>query len=99
ALAKFKSNVVNDLLEGARAWTINAWAANQVFLALGNFITSAALMGIDTCPMEGFEPARYDAALGLGKRHLASTIVCCAGYRSPDCKYATFKKVRFPNDQ
>jgi nitroreductase len=99
ALARFRSGVVADLVEGARAWSINTWAANQVFIALGNFMTSAALLGVDTCPMEGFEPAKYDALLGLGKRGLASTVVCAAGYRSPDCKYSTFKKVRFPNDQ
>jgi len=99
ALARFRNGVVTDLVEGARAWTINTWASNQVFIALGNFMTSAALLGVDTCPMEGFEPAKYDALLGLGKRGLASTVVCAAGYRSPDCKYANFKKVRFPNDQ
>ncbi len=28
--------------------------------ALGNFMTSAALLGVDTCPMEGIEPVNYD---------------------------------------
>jgi len=99
ALAKFRNVVVTDLVEGARAWTINLWAANQVYIALGNFMTSAALLGVDTCPMEGFDPVKYDATLGLGKRGLASTVVCTAGYRAPECKYQHFKKVRFQNDQ
>jgi nitroreductase len=99
ALARFRNGVVTDLVEGARAWTINTWASNQVFIALGNFMTSAALLGVDTCPMEGFEPAKYDALLGLSKRGYASTVVCAAGYRSPECKYQNFKKVRFPNDE
>ena len=33
------------------------------------------------------------------ERGLASTVVCTTGYRVADDKYATFKKVRFPNDQ
>jgi Nitroreductase family len=44
---------------------INAWSARQVYIALGQFMTSAAMLGIDTCPMEGFIPARYDEVLGL----------------------------------
>ena len=83
ALAKYRNVVVTDLVEGARAWTINLWAANQVYIALGNFMTSAALLGVDTCPMEGFEPAKYDALLGLGKRGLASTVVCAAATARP----------------
>jgi nitroreductase len=99
ALAKFRAVMVNDLIEGARSWKINDWAANQVFIALGNFMTSAALLAIDTCPMEGFEPPKYDQALGLARRGLASAVLCAAGYRLADDKYATTKKVRFPSEQ
>jgi nitroreductase len=95
SLAKYRDVMVRDLIEGARSWKINEWAANQTFIALGNFMTSAALLAIDTCPMEGFEPAKYDQELGLAKRGLAASIVCVAGYRAADDKYATTKKVRF----
>jgi nitroreductase len=99
SLAKFRNVLVADLLEGARSWKINEWAANQVYIALGNFLTCAAQLGIDACPMEGFDPAKYDQLLGLPKRRLGSVVVCCAGYRGADDKYATTKKVRFPIDQ
>ena len=36
------------------------WAVNQTYIALGNLVTSAALLGIDATPMEGFEKNRYD---------------------------------------
>jgi len=61
-------------------------------------MTSAALLGIDTCPMEGFEPVKVDQILGLATRGLGSTVLCVAGYRAGDDKYATIPKVRFPVD-
>jgi nitroreductase len=99
SLAKYRDMMVRDLIEGARSWKINEWAANQVFIALGNFMTAAAMLAIDTCPMEGFEPVKYDRELGLAKRGLAASVVCVAGYRAGDDKYAAHKKVRFPIEQ
>jgi nitroreductase len=58
-------------------------------------MTCAALMGIDTCPIEGLEPAKYDQILGLPKRGLAAVVACAAGYRDEHDKYATLAKVRF----
>jgi nitroreductase len=52
----------------------------------------------DTCPMEGFKPDEYDQILDLGSKGLASVVCCAAGYRSPNDKYATQKKVRFPRE-
>jgi nitroreductase len=98
ALARYRAVMVGDLVDGARSRVVDLWAANQVFIALGNFMTSAAMLGIDTCPMEGFDPARYDQLLGLAKKGLASTVLCAAGYRAADDRGATAPKVRFPVD-
>lgn len=98
ALAKFRGMLVRDIVEGARSLVANQWAANQVYIALGNLMTAAALLGLDTCPMEGFEPAKYDQLLGLPARGLAATLVCPVGYRADDDKYATAAKVRFSVD-
>ena len=68
----------------------------RLYVALGNFMTSAALIGIDTCPMEGFEPDKYDELLGLTERGLRATVACAAGYRAATDKYAGLPKVRFP---
>lgn len=62
-------------------------------------MTSAALLGVDTCPMEGIDPAQYDAILGLEAEGYATVCVCAAGYRSADDKYANLKKVRFPESE
>ena len=66
------------------------------YIALGNFMTAAALTGIDTCPMEGFVPAQYDEILGLREQGLTAAVACAAGYRAADDKYASLPKVRFP---
>jgi nitroreductase len=99
ALQRRRNAMVSDVVTGARSAQALVWAAHQAYLALGNFITSAALMGIDTCPMEGFEPGEYDKVLDLPAKGLASIVCCAAGYRASDDKYATLKKVRFPREQ
>ncbi|MEO5917231.1 MAG: NAD(P)H-dependent oxidoreductase [Luteolibacter sp.] len=71
------------------------WAFNQTYIALGNLLTSAALLGIDACPMEGFSREEYDKILGLTEQGLASAAVVTLGYRSAEDKYATAPKVRF----
>ena len=98
-LKRFREVMVGDVVTGERGAVAREWATYQAYLALGNFITSAALMGIDTCPMEGFQPDEYDTILDLPSNGLASVVCCAAGYRDPADKYASRKKVRFPREQ
>jgi nitroreductase len=77
----------------------DAWARNQAYIALGNLLTSAALLGIDACPMEGFDRARYDEILGLNAQGYASAVIATIGYRASTDKYADAPKVRFPKEQ
>lgn len=72
------------------------WTARQAYIALGNLLTAAALLGIDTCPLEGFVPAEFDNILGLAGSGFASVVACALGYRSPEDKYASAPKVRPP---
>lgn len=75
------------------------WAARQTYIALGFFLASAAMMGVDACPMEGFQPEKYDEILGLKEKGLGAVVLATAGYRAPDDKYATAAKSRFePKD-
>jgi nitroreductase len=71
ALERYRDIMVGDVVTGARGPTAQQLAAHQAYLALGNFITSAALVGIDTCPMEGFQPDEYDRILELASKGLA----------------------------
>jgi nitroreductase len=76
-----------------------AWMAHQVYIALGQLMTSAAALGLDTCPMEGIDPLQYDEILGLPDEGYRTLVACAFGYRSPDDKYASLPKVRYPRDQ
>ncbi len=76
----------------------DSWSAKQVYLALGFFLYSAALLGVDACPMEGFVPAEFDEILGLPEQGYAATVLCAAGYRAEDDKYADLAKVRYETE-
>lgn len=87
------------MMAGALGMMTPEWSARQVYIALGQFMLAAATLGVDTCPMEGFLPAKYDEILGLESRGLAATVICPAGYRSVDDRYAALPKVRWaPGD-
>ncbi len=72
-----------------------AWAKNQVYIALGQLMMSAAVLNLDACPMEGIIPAEYDRILGLENSSFSTTVACAMGYRSSDDKYAELAKVRY----
>jgi len=75
------------------------FARNQVYIALGNFLTSAALLGIDTCPMGGFDPDAFDRELGVSGTGYRSLVLAAAGYRSVEDQNAHAPKVRFPHPE
>ena len=77
----------------------HAWNIRQTYIALGQFMTSAAVLGIDTCPLEGLDPASYDRILGLEGSGYATCVGCAAGYRSPDDHHAARPKARFPREE
>lgn len=95
AMAGYRNLMVSDVVDGARSFNVNDWSTRQVYIALGNFMTSAALLGVDTCPMEGIEPVKYDNLLGLTAKGFTTVVACAAGYRSEEDKYASLAKVRF----
>ncbi|MGB6221740.1 NAD(P)H-dependent oxidoreductase, partial [Haloferula sp.] len=75
------------------------WNIRQTYIALGQFMASAAAIGVDTCPLEGIDPAGYDHELGLAGSGYATCVACAAGYRSADDKSATRPKARFVSSE
>ena len=65
ALATYRQMIDVDLINGPRSQQIDCWASNQVYIALGTFMTAAALLEVDTCAIEGFDPVAYDSILKL----------------------------------
>lgn len=99
SLAGYRNMMVGSIVTGRDETARRGWASNQAYIALGNFLTSAALLGIDACPLEGIEPARYDEILGLSQQGLSTVVAAAAGYRATSDKYAGAKKVRFPKTE
>jgi nitroreductase len=97
-LAGYRNMMVGTLVTGPRAATVPEWAARQAYIALGQFMASAALLGLDTCPMEGIDASQYDQLLGLDATPYRTVVACPVGYRADD-KYATLAKVRFPSEE
>jgi len=90
------ADIIAGSVEKARqGGYLDSWLARQAYIALGLFMTSAALLGIDVCPMEGLDPAQFDAILGLPALGYTALCAGAAGYRAPDDKYAAAPKVRF----
>ena len=75
------------------------WSTNQAYIALGNLMTVCAIEGIDSCPMEGFLPSKYDEILKLDEIGLKSVLLLPVGYRAEDDMFAAFKKVRKPIEE
>lgn len=73
----------------------HAWNVRQAYIALGQLMTAAAVMGIDACPMEGISASGYDQLLGLEGSGYATVVGCALGYRAADDKYASIPKARF----
>jgi nitroreductase / dihydropteridine reductase len=81
-------------LTSLSAETRLVWAQKQAYIALGTMMVAAAEKQVDSCPMEGFDPAKFDEVLGLAAMNLHATIVLPIGYRSSTDETAQYKKVR-----
>ena len=73
---------------------LRIWNKNQAYIALGNLMTVAANEQIDSCPMEGFTPEKYDEILNLKEHNLTSVLVLPVGFRAEDDFMKDLKKVR-----
>jgi nitroreductase len=99
ALADFKGMIVGAIDEKTPA-ELQLWFAKQAYIALGFGLVAAALEGVDTTPMEGFDPAALDLALGLNEKGLKSAVVLAVGNRDEANDYlVNAKKVRRPQSE
>lgn len=57
------------------------WTSKQSYIALGNMMTSAAYIGIDSCPIEGFEKEEVEDVLELDTSKWQVSVVLTFGYR------------------
>lgn len=95
ALDAYRGMMVGDIVNGPRGKRAHEWAARQAYIALGNLMTCAAMLDVDTCPMEGLNPVEYDRILNLAGTGYATVVACALGYRAAADKYASLAKVRY----
>jgi nitroreductase len=91
----YRDLMLGDIVNGPRGKIAHEWTARQAYIALGNLMTCAAVLGVDACPMEGLNPAEYDRVLGLNYSGYATVMACALGYRAANDKYASLPKVRY----
>jgi len=94
-LTNYRDMILSDVVNGPRGKIAHEWAARQAYIALGNLMTCAAILGVDACPMEGLVPAEYDQVLNLNGSGYATVVACALGYRATDDKFAGLAKVRY----
>ena len=97
-LHPFRESLIGDF-EKKPSGEIRIWATHQAYLVLGTLMSICAVEGIDSCPMEGFEPEKYDQILKLDDHNLQSVLVLPVGYRAKDDFFAELKKVRRPLEE
>ena len=94
-LAAYRGMMIGDIVHGTRGKVSHEWAVRQAYIALGNLMTCAAVLGVDACPMEGIVPHEYDSVLELHNSGYATAVACALGYRADNDKYAALPKARF----
>ena len=78
------------------AGSLLAWGTRQVYIALGFLLLGAAEIGVDACPIEGFDSAAVDAELGLAEKGLTSVVLVALGHKSAADFNAALPKSRLP---
>ncbi len=76
-----------------------AWAARQAYIAFGFGLAVAAMLQVDTTPMEGFNPEELDKLLNLENKNLKSVVMMAVGKRDENNDYlVNLPKVRKPEE-
>jgi nitroreductase len=94
-LQPFRDLMVNKVTKGPLSLNQSNWTARQAYLAMASFLTVAALLKIDVCPMEGIVPEQYDEILELKESPFETAAVLAVGYRAADDKTQFAKKGPF----
>ncbi len=95
-LQGYRDVILGDIVKGPRSAQAANWAQRQSYIAMGFIMETAALIGVDTCPMEGLDPKAYDRILGLESTGYRTVAAVALGYRHAEDRYAGEKKVRYP---
>ena len=89
---------IQALLSTRTPAEMQAWMRQQLYIALGVMMSSAAMLRVDTCALEGIDVVEYDRILGLENTPYQAVVALALGYRGED-GYAQLAKVRYPKSE
>ena len=92
-------NFLKDNINNKTNDDIETSNKHQAYIALGNLMTVCAFEKIDSCPMEGFNPQKFDEILNLKEKQLKSVLLLPVGFRAEDDFMSQLEKVRIPVEE
>ncbi len=97
ARVEMLNNYIGSMSENER----QEWLKRQVCIVFGQFLTTCALLDLDSCPIEGFDTKAMDQLLGLKEKGLTSVVSAVLGKRdlSDFNTLDKAQKVRFPREK
>jgi nitroreductase len=87
--------MLNTIVKAKPSETHLPWNQRQAYIAMGFLLETAALLKIDSVPLEGIDPVKYDEILGLKNSEYKSVAAVALGYRHSEDQYQNVKKSRF----
>jgi len=98
ALADYENVIKGSVKKAVESGTIETWNSRQAYIPLGFLLQTAALLGIDATPMEGFDPQQVNEILGL--TDYSAVAIAAVGYRDSENDWlAPLPKVRMPHEE
>ncbi len=102
-LARYRSFQEHDFHLANNPRAMFDWACRQCYIALGNMMTAAALIGVDSCAIEGFNQTEAEQVLSeanlLEDGRFGLAVMVAFGYRikpqTPKVRQATADIVRW----
>ncbi len=74
------------------------WTEKQVYIALGNLLLGAATLGIDACPIEGFDSAVLNQELNLREKGFTASLIVALGRHAENDYNKKLPKSRWPQE-
>lgn len=74
------------------------WTEKQVYIVLGNLLLGAAMLDIDACPIEGFDPAVLNQELNLRERGFTASVIVALGRHAENDYNKKLPKSRWPRE-
>ena len=90
ALERYRSFQTHDIAIADNERALFDWASKQSYIALANMLTGAAMLGIDSCPIEGMNYAAVEHILAqaglLDPAEYGVSVAATFGYRARDIR-------------